>query len=56
MDLWEKNYTKFISIHTSPISLGLVISKTTTAAEETVAREDGGSLPDDQRALLGTPG
>ena len=52
----QKKTTEFISIHTSSISFGVVISKTAAAAEETVAREGGGSLPDDQRALLETPG
>lgn len=52
----RKKDTEFISIHTSPISFGVVISKTAAAAEETVAWEGGGSLPDDQRALLETPG
>lgn len=57
--LWtcgRKNTQKFISIHTSPVSLGVAISKTTAAAEETGAWEGGGSLPDGQRTLLETPG
>lgn len=57
MESWKKKYTKFISIHTNPISLGVFISKTTTAAaEETVEGDSGGSLPHDRHSLLETPG
>lgn len=51
----EKIHKVYIYSHSSHF-FGIVISKTTAAAEETVAWEGGGSLPDDQRALLETPG
>lgn len=51
----EKIHRVYIYSHSSRF-FGVVISKITTAAVETIACEGGGSLPDDERAPLKTPG
>lgn len=52
--LEEKIHKVYIYSHSSH-SFGVIISKTTTA-EETIALEDGGSLPDDERTPSKIPG
>lgn len=63
VDLWKNKYTEFTPIHTCPVFFCFVffwgvgvISKTTIAAEETIACEGGHSFPVDEHAPLKTPG